>query len=280
MIVIADSGSTKTDWRIIIGQEEQVQMATIGFNPFFVSSATVEKELQKEFIKKFPTEKAEKVFFYGAGCSDDFRCSIIELGLKPIFPNAAIFVESDLMAAARATCTDKPGIACILGTGSNSCFYNGEEINDKIPSLGHLLGDEGSGNYMGKMLLRRYFYRELQDDIKIKFKNTFKFEDRALINRMYKDKTANVFFASFSKFIFDNKEHPNIHELINNALSDFVERQILKYSNYDSVPIHFVGSIAHYFKENLENVLSEHRLRLGKVIRKPIDNLVQYHINF
>jgi N-acetylglucosamine kinase-like BadF-type ATPase len=280
MIVIADGGSTKADWRIVFNGNTQISSSTIGFNPFFFTSEAIEKELKRNFVKEFPVNDATKVYFYGAGCSDPFRCSILEEGLQPIFPNAKVIVDHDLMAAARATCEGKPGIACILGTGSNSCHYDGDQIIDHITNLGHLLGDEGSGSYLGKMLVRGYFYREFPDDIKAKFEDRYSLGKRELINRIYDYNTANVFLASFAKFPSDNKDHIYIQQLVNKAFSEFIDRHVRKYKNHNVLPIHFVGSIAYHFKEILNLVLQGRNLTLGTVIKKPIDNLVEYHINF
>ncbi len=280
MIVIADGGSTKVDWRIVLNGNSQQSFSTIGFNPFFFTPKAIENELKQTFVNEFPVEKATKVYFYGAGCSDAYRCSILEEGLQPIFPNAKVFVDHDLMAAARATCAGKPGVACILGTGSNSCIYDGEKITDHITNLGHLLGDEGSGSYLGKMLIKGYFYREFPDDIKKEFEEKYTLGKRELINRIYDYNTANVFLASFAKFLSDNKDHIYIQQLVNKAFSEFIDRHVRKYKDHNTLPIHFVGSIAFHFKEILYLVLQERNLELGIVIKKPIDNLVDYHINF
>lgn len=280
MIVIADGGSTKADWRIVDNNLNQLSFSTIGFNPFFFTSSEIEEELQRGLAKEFPVKEVSKVYFYGAGCSDAFRCSIIEEGLQPIFPNAKIVVEHDLMAAARATCNGQPGIACILGTGSNSCVYDGKHIIDHITNLGHLLGDEGSGSYLGKMLIKGYFYREFPNDIKIKFEEKYTLGKRDIINRIYDYNSANVFLASFAEFLSENKDHIYIQQLVNKAFSEFIDRHVRKYKNHNNLPIHFVGSIAYHFKEILNLVLQERNLELGKVIKKPIDNLVEYHLNF
>ncbi len=280
MLVVADGGSTKADWRIIFNGNTLHSTSTIGFNPFFFTSGAIEEELKRNFVKDFPVKEATKVYFYGAGCSDDYRCSILKDGLQPIFPNAKVIVDHDLMAAARATCDRKPGVACILGTGSNSCIYDGEKITDHITNLGHLLGDEGSGSYLGKALIKGYFYREFPEDIKKKFEERYSLGKRELINKIYDYNTANVFLASFAKFLSDNKEHIYIQNLVNKAFSEFIDRHVRKYKNHNTLPIHFVGSIAYHFKEILNLVLIERNLRLGAVIKKPIDNLVEYHLNF
>ena len=280
MIVVADGGSTKADWRIVFNGNTQISSSTIGFNPFFYTSEAIEKELKRDFVKEFPVEKATKVYFYGAGCSDAYRCSILEQGLQPIFPNAKVFIDHDLMAAARATCEGKPGVACILGTGSNSCSYDGKEIVDHIINLGHLLGDEGSGSYLGKMLVRGYFYREFPEDIKNKFEESYSLGKRELINKIYDYNTANVFLASFAKFFSDNKDNIYIQQLVNKGFSEFIDRHVRKYKDHNVLPIHFVGSIAYHFKDILNLVLKERDLTLGNVIKKPINNLVDYHLNF
>ena len=279
MIVVADGGSTKADWRIVFDKDLQHSSSTIGFNPFFYTSEAISNELKRDFAKEFPVKDATEVYFYGAGCSDEYRCSILKQGLQPIFPNAKVIVDHDLTAAARATCDAKPGIACILGTGSNTCSFDGQKIIDHITNLGHLLGDEGSGSYLGKMLIRGYFYREFPEDIKLKFEERYSLGKRELINRIYDYNTANVFLASFAKFLSDNKDHIYIQQLVNKGFSEFIDRHVRKYKDHNTLPIHFVGSVAYHFKEILNLVLVERNLHLGKVIKKPIDNLVEYHLN-
>ena len=278
MIFIADGGSTKVDWRIIDRNSKQSEYSTIGFNPFFYTEKMIVQELQKSFVKDLPVNEAKKVFFYGSGCSDAYRKEILANAFRVIFPNADVLVDHDLLASAKATCGDDAGIACILGTGSNSGLYNGHKIIDNITNLGYLLGDEGSGTHLAKKLIRAYYYRELPKDLERKFDETYKIDKRDLLNRLYGGERANVYLASFSRFLFDHKDHMYIQHIVHRSFGEFIDRHVMKYDNHKILPIHFVGSIAYYFSFILESLLSERSLNLGSIIKRPVDNLVDYHI--
>jgi len=278
MIAIVDSGSTKADWRFISPSGDQSSVATMGFNPFFHDSKFISKQLQEDFDDQLDVASIKKVYYYGAGCSDALRCSIVEKGLTEVFPNAYIEVKHDILASARATCRDQPGIACILGTGSNSCEFDGKKITDNVSNLGFLLGDEGSGSHLGKLLVQGYFYREFPEDIKEAFEKVYSFDKRVFLNKIYGNSGANVYLASFAKFMSDHKDHIYIQNLVNKAFSIFIKRHVRKYKNHTKVPIHFIGSVAFHFKDILKMVLDERDLALGIVIKKPIDNLVDFHL--
>ncbi len=279
MLVIVDGGSTKADWEIVESPEKRYLVSTCGFNPFFWTSDNIVEELQKEFVNKVPVNEKGQVFFYGSGCSDELRCNIIADALKVIFPNSEISVDHDLMACARATAGDQPAITCILGTGSNSCAFDGENITDHLTNMGHLVGDEGSGTWLGKMLLRGYFYREMPADIKAEFQKAYPIGEREILNKLYESGKSNVYLASFAKFMSDHKDHMYIRKLVQDGFSEFIKRNIRKYENHNTLPIHFVGSIAYHFKDILKMALEERGLTLGIVVQKPIDNLVNYHLN-
>jgi len=277
MTIIVDSGSTKADWDIIYPDGKRQLVTTIGFNPFFYTSDRVEAELRKDFVHKVDCPNVKEVYFYGAGCSDQMRCDIIKVALQRIFTEANVEVEHDLIGSARATCGDKPGIACIIGTGSNTCLYDGKYITDNITNLGYLLGDEGSGSHLGKLLLRAYFYRELTEDIKAEFEKAYPEGTREILNKIYGE-NPNVYLASFAKFVSAFKDHFFIQKLVSQSFEELIERHILKYEGCHKVPINFVGSVAYHFQDILKVTLEEHDLRLGTVIKKPIDTLVAYHL--
>ena len=278
MIAIVDSGSTKADWKFLDTNTDITSLSTMGFNPYFHASEKISLELIKAFDGKLNRNEIKKVFYYGAGCSDDLRCSIVAEGLKVVFPKAYIEVKHDILASARATCKDQPGIACILGTGSNSCAYDGVDLTDNITSLGFLLGDEGSGTHLGKLLIQGYFYREFPDDIKKAFEEELSFDKHVFLNKVYNNDSANVYLASFSKFMSNHKNHIYIQNLVNQAFSLFIKRHVRKYKVHTEVPIHFIGSVAFHFRDILKMVLDERNLELGIVIKKPIDNLVEFHL--
>ncbi len=278
MIFIADGGSTKADWRIVDKEGKQSDYATIGFNPFFYDESMVIEELQKSFVKETPVEQAEKVFFYGSGCSDSYRKDILKNAFQVVFPNADIIVDHDLLASAKATCGDQPGIACIMGTGSNTCLYDGNKIIDNVTNLGYLLGDEGSGTHLAKKLIRAYYYRELPAHLEVQFDKTYNISKRELLNKLYTGERANVYLASFSRFLFDCKDDIFIQQMVHRSFGEFIDRHVVKYEGHENLPIHFVGSIAYYFSFILESLLSERNLNLGTIMKKPIDALVDYHI--
>lgn len=278
MIIIVDSGSTKADWQIVNSDGSQKLLTTMGFNPFFHDEDRIEAELKKDFVHQLAVDEVKEVFFYGAGCSDAMRCEIVKGGLDRIFKNAKITVEHDLLASARAVCGDQPGIACIIGTGSNTCLYDGEKIIDNVTNMGYLLGDEGAGSHFGKLIMRAYFYRELPDDIKSAFEKEYGNDKRAFLNEMYGE-APNVYLASFAKFFSEHRDHFYIQKMVGEAFTELVYRHILKYEGCHSLPIGFVGSIAHYFKNILKVVLEQHDLNLGTVIQKPIESLVEFHLN-
>ncbi|MEO0042723.1 MAG: hypothetical protein RL329_2171 [Bacteroidota bacterium] len=278
MLIIVDSGSTKADWQIIHADGSRELHNTMGFNPFFHDADRIESELKKDFIQKVACEKAKWVYFYGAGCSDAMRCNIIQTGLKRIFTQADIIeVDHDLLACARAVCGVKPGIACIIGTGSNTCLYDGKKVVDNVSNLGFLLGDEGSGSHLGKRLIRAYFYRELPEALQQDFEKTYPEGKREILNKMYAP-GANVYLASFATFISAHKKHFFIQELVSASFKELIIRHILKYEGCQRIPINFIGSIAYHFQDILKMALEKHNLKMGIVIKKPIDNLVKFHL--
>lgn len=277
MILIADSGSTKADWMVLHHSGEITKQSTRGFNPFLQDSETIKNGLLEDFDDTLDKQKAESVYYYGAGCSDEYRNSIVEKALQVVFPNAKITVNHDLLACARALCGTDSGVACILGTGSNSCLYDGIEVIDNVKNMGFLVGDEGSGSHIGKELLRGYFYREMPQEILKDFNEKYPEGQRGILNNIYDKPSPNVYLASFSRFMSDHKTHPYVQHIVYKSFDEFTRRHILKYEGCQGLPIHFVGSVAYYFKDILEIVLSSYGLELGNVIKKPIDNLVKFH---
>lgn len=278
MILIADSGSTKTDWMLVEKDGTKSLINTIGFNPVFDDTAHIARELTEHLLPKIPTQPIEKVSYYGAGCWDMKRKKKVLDALHQLFPKAEVEVQHDLLAAARATCGVKPGIACILGTGSNSCLYDGADVIDNVTNLGYLIGDEGSGSFLGKMLIRAYFYRELPKDLVDVFEEVCPGGKSEVLDRVYGQETPNVYLASLTKFLSEYQNHFYIQKLVGEGFAIFIDRHVRKYANHTSLPIHFVGSIAFYFKPILEVILHERGMSLGHIIRKPIDSLVEFHL--
>lgn len=277
MIIIADCGSTKCDWLLSHGGRNQQLENTVGFSPFFHSTAEIRDIIEDQLLPKLNANQVTEIFFYGTGVHDDHRAEIIAAALRVVFPGAKIDVRHDLLGAARAVCGHDAGIACILGTGSNSCYYDGAKILDNVPSLGWLLGDEGSGTHLGKALLRAWFYRELPADLEAAFRQAHTEGPNAIKDRIY-EKGGNTYLATFTRFLGDNLYHPFIKKLAAECLGEFLDRHVCKYQGHQHVPVHFVGSIAHHFQEVLEKVMEERKLQLGRIVRKPIYPLAEFHI--
>ena len=278
MFLITDSGSTKADWLVLDGSGNQRIINTQGFNPFLHSSEFIESTLRGSLARDLNVDEVKEVIYYGAGCSDDYRCEIVALALQRLFTNAKVTVEHDLLASARAVCGHKPGIACILGTGSNSCIYDGKVVTDNVTNLGHLLGDEGSGMHLGKLLIQFYFYREMPTNFIPIFEKYLGSNKRSILNAIYDGGKANVYLASHAKFMAQHQANPFIKNLIKSGFSEFINRHVKKYLGSETLPVSFVGSIAFHFEEILKEVLAENKLTYGKVVRKPIDELAKFHL--
>jgi len=276
MVIIADCGSTKCDWLLVKGERDHQLENTVGFSPFFHTTAEIKAILDTQLLPKVAAEDVTEVYFYGTGVHDEYRTEIVAAAIRAAFPKSKVEVEHDLLAAARATCGHSAGVACILGTGSNSCYYDGKKILDNVPSLGWLLGDEGSGTHLGKALLRAKFYRELPTDLNAAFDEAYPDGMDAIKDRVY-EKGANAYLATFTRFLGDHIKHPFVQDLVATSLGEFLDRQAGKYSGVQYVPVHFVGSIAHHFQDILTRCMEERKLKPGVIVRKPIYPLADYH---
>ncbi len=280
MVIIADSGSTKCDWALIQPDGEIISIfSTMGFNPFFHTKEIISAELFKNRGHFPPLKRIEKVFFYGAGCSSPEKNKIIEQGLKLFFTSSDIHIDHDLVGAAYATYSGEPGIACILGTGSNSCYFDGESIREEVPSLAFILGDEGSGSYFGKALLRAYFYKTLPEVLRKEFEKEFSVDKDMLFSEVYNNTRANVYLASYMRFVSEHQQHSFMKELILKGLKEFLDIHVRCFKESSDVPINFVGSVAYYNQEILEEALKVEGMRLGVIEKKPIQGLIQYHMD-
>ena len=280
MILIADGGSTKADWIAINSAKEEVfRVRTLGLNPAVVAEA----ELQNRIINMFQLihikEEVTEIFFYGAGCGTPKPTAILKEILEGIFVNAKVTVSEDMLAAVYAASGKEPAMVCILGTGSNSCYFDGENMQSLVPSLGYILMDEASGNYFGKKLLVDYFYKKMPKDIALKFEKEFNLDADHIKRNVYKEANPNMYLATFAKFMFDFKEEKYIKRLIKKGFQDFFKCHILPYQINSATPIYFIGSIAHYFRDILEKVADKNDLQIRGVIQRPIDNLLEYHKN-
>jgi len=284
MNLIADSGSTKTDWRLIDDSGKEHQFSTIGFNPFFQNSTVIAEELKKNLRPQInlicDSEKNQlNVYFYGAGCSSPEKCEIVSTALKHVFPKSLIEVEHDLLAAARALCGTQEGIAAIMGTGSNSCYYDGSKIVDNVTSLGYILGDEGSGAYIGKHFIQDYLNKEIPENIAKQFRETYNMTDEHILDAVYKQPMPSRFLASFSKFINLHRKEEYFINLVDHNFDQFFNKHICKYKNHRNINMSCVGSVAYYYSDTLKNVAERKGVKLGKILESPIKDLTAYHIS-
>lgn len=277
MIVIADSGSSKTDWVLLNGNQKSMLQST-GINPFFQNTDEIFRN-QESVFDATQKNAAQEVFFYGAGCIKNKTDVIVANALAEIFPNAKINIEDDMLGAARALLGTEEGIACILGTGANSCFYNGNEISDKVPTLGFILGDEGSGAHIGKLFLNDYFKRAIPKDLEQKADSELALEMSDVLTAVYKAEYPSRYLASFSTFLNNNKNHSYTQNLIKRSFREFFTRNIERYKNYKTLRVNFVGSIAYYYSDLLKEVASEYGISIGKIVDKPIEGLKCFHTN-
>jgi N-acetylglucosamine kinase-like BadF-type ATPase len=279
MILVADGGSTKTDWRLLKEGREYKQIQTTGFNPYLIGSDVIESILWKELQPEIDSQGVSKLYYYGAGCSTPAKIQVVENAFEKVFPAAHLFIDHDLLGAARALCKNEAGIAVILGTGSNSCLYNGSTITDHIFSSGHFFGDEGSGARMGIKLIRDYLHNELPSDLLQVFQSEFAMSRENILDAVYNKPAPSRFLASFSTFIGNHREHAYIHNLISENFKQFYKYLVCCYKGFEDVPVHFAGSIAYHFQDYLETVGREFGIHFGCVIKAPIDGLVEYHLN-
>lgn len=278
MFLIADSGSTKAHWALVVNKKLEKQVITKGFNPYFVSTEDICTLLEKELLPFIPKEGIKNVYFYGAGCSSEAKNAIVESALKKTIQTATIFVDHDLLGAARALFNSHEGIACILGTGSNSCYYDGKDIKENIFSLGYFFGDEGGGVHLGKTLMRYYLKNELPSDLRNAFQKRYSFTTEQILDSIYNKPNPNRFLATFSEFCSEHKTHAFVIDLIKKCFREFFVYQVTQYSNYKKVNTSYVGSVGHVYKDLLVEVAKEFDVKVKDVVRSPMDGLVDYHI--
>jgi N-acetylglucosamine kinase-like BadF-type ATPase len=278
MILIADGGSTKVDWIVLNSKKEEVfRVRSLGLNPAVVS----ENELQKRVsnISQLIEIKKEisEIHFYGAGCGTPIPVKILKDILEAIFVNAKICVSEDLLAAVYAASGKKPAIVSILGTGSNSCYFDGKNLEMKTASLGYTIMDEASGNYFGKILLRDFYYDTMPKSIAKNFREQFNLEVDTVKFHLYRQENPNMYLASFAKFMFDYKTEKYIRKIIKKGFKTFFKYRVLPLNKTPDTPIYFIGSIAFYFRDILEDVAQKYNLKITDIIQRPIDNLLEYH---
>lgn len=279
MILIADGGSTKADWIAIDDEKkERFRVRTLGLNPAVVPK----EELQNRIINMFQLmdvqDDVQEIHFYGAGCGTPKPIQILKSILESIFVNAKVFISEDMLAAVYAASGKKPAIVCILGTGSNSCYFDGKNTKMLVPSLGYILMDEASGNHFGKRLVIDYFYNQMPLDIAQEFKKEFNLDPDYIKKNLYREPNPNMYLASFAKFMFDFKENAYIKDIITCGFQEFFKYRILPFNKTAETPIYFIGSIAHYFRDILEEIAEKNNLKVTGVVQRPIDKLLAYHL--
>ncbi len=281
MQLIADSGSTKTAW-CLSGEDGNFKRLedTIGLNPHYIDSEGMIKDINASLLPMLncPVSAISRVHFYGAGCSTPPDVAVVERALTACFPNAQISVEHDLLAAARALCQREAGVVGILGTGSNSCYYDGNAVVDNVSALGFVLGDEGGGANLGRLLIRSYFYRDMPEDLRQNFNDTYQLTKEKLFQNVYHRPLPNRYVAGFAKFASENRAHPFINQLITQNFEGFINNQLLKYDKSLDLPIHFIGSIGIVFEQELRNTLEKAGVRLGNLKKNPLSGLIDFHM--
>jgi len=278
MILVADSGSTKTNWIAIKkGGETFFKIDTAGLNPAVFAKEVLFERITGNKDLYDNRSKVEKIFFYGAGCGTQTSRKFLKTIFKSIFDKAEIEIYEDTIAAVKSLQTNEPGIVCILGTGSNCSYYDGENTHQKIVSLGYIIMDLASGNYYGKQLLKEYYYNKMPRDLAEKFENEYDLSPDEIKENLYKRNNPNTYLAQLGRFLIENKSSDYAQNIIKEGLRLFTENQILQFEESKNIPINYVGSIAHFLSDEIKEVLDEYNLKLGRIVRHPIITLAQHH---
>lgn len=280
MLLLADSGSTKTDWALIQpGQGLINRIATIGFNPYFIDSESIYNALEDSLIAEIDVAQVDQVYFYGAGCATEAKKAIVYKALHRSFPQAAnIQVGHDLLASARALLGKNKGFAAILGTGANTCIYDGIDCVQNIDSLGYLLGDEGSGSYIGKKFVRDFMRKQLEPELHSRFQEKFQIENNDQIYQtLFTTQFPNRYLAGFCKFAEEFPDHPYIQSKVSDAFRDFFKNLVSRYPDYTQYTFNCVGSVGYTFKELLTTAAGSYHMQVGKILASPMEDLIAYH---
>jgi N-acetylglucosamine kinase-like BadF-type ATPase len=278
MILIADSGGSKTDWRLIDKSGTIGQASAPGFNPYYQPIEDLKKNVKEILLPKIHDE-VSKIFFYGAGVSSAKNQNSIRTAFLEFFPQAEIEIGWDLLAAARALCGHEPGIACIMGTGSNSCLYDGSQIVGNVANLGWILADEGSGANIGRKFLVDYLRDKIPTQLAEQFRKRFPFTREEFLEKIYQEEKPSAFLATFCKFIFQHLKEPYCYKLVYDSFSEFYENNVMQYENYKNLKVHFTGSISFYFSDLLRQVANDKGITVKNILEGPIAGLTLYHQN-
>ena len=276
MKLIIDSGSTKMGWILLNGQEVNAHFVTKGFNPNYSDIQHLESLVETCHGASLPKD-IHSIHYYGTGCGNEQNCQLIKDVFQRHFPKAEITVTHDLMAACHALLGHEKGIACILGTGSNACVYDGENITERAVSLGYLVGDEGSGMHIGKEVVRAYFYGFMPEELRMRFEAEYHLDLKAFIQRLYHEGQPSKYLATFAKFAGENQAHPYVHDLVKRCFNAFIEAFVIRDYANRSLKVSFIGSVAFHFQDILKETLAEYGLSMGEVMQAPAEGLIRYY---
>lgn len=275
--LIADSGATKAEWCLIKGKKK-INVFTQGISPYFLTAAQIVAILKQELVPALKSAEVGEIYYYGTGCINVNNVSIVKKALRTVFTEAEkVEVTHDVMGAARALYGDEKGVACILGTGSSACFYNGKKITINKPGLGYVLGDEGSGAYLGKKVLQYYLYKTFDEELNGRFELKYNLTPSEVLDNIYKKPMANRYLASFAPFLSENRGHYMVENIIEDSINDFFFQHICKFRESWTQPVSFVGGISFYFKDVLEELCRSYEFTLGKILKNPMEGLSVYH---
>lgn len=276
MILIADSGSTKTDWVLHDGEAIVLRINTQGLNPTQQSAEDIYKVISEELDGKIAPDAPKTIYFYGAGCAYETADNRMKKALEQYFDTRDIYIHSDLLAAARALCGHEEGIACILGTGANSCLFDGEKITENTPSLGYILGDEGSGAHLGRQLVSDCIKKQLSNELRQKFLNQYNLDVATILEKVYHTPLPNRWLASFTPFLHENRENPEIKMLLKHCFTQFFQRNTMVYRR-SWLPIHVIGGVGVHFATEIKETAESLGLSVGNIMESPMAGLIEYH---
>ena len=276
-ILLADSGATKCEWCLVDNRRKLTPVFTQGMSPYFLTIPQIESILRNELLPHLPSTPVDQIYYYGSGCASAANARLIRKAILQVFPRAEVQVTVDVMGAARALCGHHKGIACILGTGSNSCYYNGKKIVKNSPGLGYVLGDEGSGAFLGRKVIQYYLYHTFDEELSTRFTLKYPLTPEEILDHVYKKPLPNRFLASFSVFLSENRGHYMVENILEDGLNDFFFTHLDKYPESRKYPVHFVGGVAFAFQDVIRQLCRNYDFELGRILKNPMQGLLEYH---
>jgi len=276
-ILLADSGATKCEWCLTGSKKQKKLVVTKGISPYFMNAGQIEALLRDELLPSLQKTAVTKLFFYGTGMRNPDNVNMLKKSLRKVFPKASVEINDDMVGAARGLNGNKKGLTCNLGTGSFCVYYNGKTISKRAPGIGYVLGDEGSGAYLGKKVLQYYLYNTFDDELKYKFEAKYKTDPVEILENVYRKPFANRYLASFSIFLSENRGHYMIENIIEDGLNDFFFNHLCKFNESWKLPIHFTGSIAYSFRDIINELCQSYQFEKGKILKSPMQGLIEYH---